>query len=184
VTVLAGVTDLILAEPTGAVELGSRYPKRTARIIEKMVQHDAGMERLHDIAGIRVIIEGGLEAQHAFVTRLALSFDKTTVKDHVAKPRATGYRAVHVIAFAPLPVEIQVRTERQHYWAEAVEEVESRLRFPLKDGNGPRDLLDYFRTASELTALEEGMLPADEHLVGELDALRERVRHYFRRTGT
>lgn len=79
-------------------------------------------------------------------------------------------------------MEIQLRTTGQHYWAEAVERTASITGFNLKDGEGPEELLDYFRVASDLTWIRETGHPADPALEARLAELREQVSKYFRRT--
>jgi Region found in RelA / SpoT proteins len=51
-----------------------------------------------------------------------------------------GYRAVHVVAYVSrLPVEIQVRTDLQHRWAEVVERLADQWGRGLRYGLGPED---------------------------------------------
>jgi hypothetical protein len=66
------------------------------------------------------------------------------IKDYVASPKRTGYRAIH--AFVPANdriVEVQLRTARQNRWADEVESAADRLGFRLKDGEGPNELVRY-----------------------------------------
>ncbi len=76
-------------------------------------------------------------------------------------------------------IEIQLRTPGQQYWAEVVESTSSRTRINVKDGEGPKDLIDYFRVASDITWLQENDRPVPEDLSDELANLRSLVRHHF-----
>lgn len=77
-------------------------------------------------------------------------------------------------------MEVQLRTNRQHDWAEAVERTASRTGHDLKDGQGPPELIEYFRVASDLIWAQEMGRDIDEGLADEFENLREQVRPYFR----
>jgi ppGpp synthetase/RelA/SpoT-type nucleotidyltranferase len=79
-----------------------------------------------------------------------------------------------------LLVETQIRTITQHGWATAAERAEQVTGFPLKFGDAPVELLDYFRVASTIHALEEHRNRAEDELLDELAELRERIRKYYR----
>jgi predicted P-loop ATPase len=113
--------------------------------------------------------------------RIRRKWEVTTTSDYreAAKP-TTGYRGLHIVALRrERLVEIQLRTEREQYWAEVVERTSSRTGFALKDGEGPPSLLRYFEVASTLGWQDEYELPVDRALLDELAALREQVRPYF-----
>ena len=97
------------------------------------------------------------------------------------RPKADGYRGIHVVhRRAGRLVEVQLRTEGQHEWAEAIEFSSPRVRHNLKDGDGPADLREYFRRASDRIATLEAGDDLDEVSEEEFAAtLREQVRHYF-----
>jgi hypothetical protein len=76
-------------------------------------------------------------------------------------------------------IEIQLRTQGQHSWAETVERLGSVARFNLKDGQGPDDLLLYLERAAYGTDLQERGLPLPTDFRKEFAELTERVRPYF-----
>ncbi|MEU1915606.1 RelA/SpoT domain-containing protein [Streptomyces massasporeus] len=114
------VRDLGYA-PTGRL-------KNTGTILEKLRRHGGSwLKSIQDLAGLRVVIEGGLPAQDRVSEEIMLRFagcPKTPkLIDRREDPRQ-GYRAVHVIVFPQgIPVEVQVRTHLQHGWAEVFEKL-------------------------------------------------------------
>lgn len=76
-------------------------------------------------------------------------------------------------------VEIQLRTETEHRWSQVIMATGEQLGYSLRDGDGPADLLDYFKLASEVLALMDKEMPADEDLRERFKAAREQVRPYF-----
>lgn len=83
------------------------------------------------------------------------------------------------------PVEIQLRTRRQGLWADRVEEWGKRLRLDvpgrnLKDGEGPPELVLYFKLAADRLALEDAGRDPDPDLEKRFQVVRSQVRHYFR----
>lgn len=62
----------------------------------------------------------------------------------------TAYRALHLIVLRDERlIEIQLRTFRQHSWAEGVERVTALSDHDVKEGRAPDDFLEYFRIASD-----------------------------------
>jgi hypothetical protein len=60
-----------------------------------------------------------------------------------------------------------------------VSRTENRLEVPLRDGDGPPEIVEYFRAASDLLAAEEGEFELDPGFADRFDDLREQVRPYF-----
>jgi hypothetical protein len=88
-------------------------------------EHSLKLKDVHDLAGARISIAGGRAEQDDAVGRITAAFAAGSkppqVRDRRAKP-SSGYRAVHVVVFLDgIPVEIQIRTELQHTWAQAYE---------------------------------------------------------------
>jgi ppGpp synthetase/RelA/SpoT-type nucleotidyltranferase len=120
------------------VRVSSRI-KNTATIIEKLRRPGASLNTIQDLAGMRIVMdEGGRRAQDSLVERLSDLFEEPArpVKqiDRRADPRS-GYRAVHLVVHVnDVPVEIQVRTELQHEWAELFEKLADRLGRGIRYG--------------------------------------------------
>lgn len=95
------------------------------------------------------------------------------------EPAASGYRALHVVVERDQRlIEIQLRTPRQHAWSEAVERTDKRLGINLKGGEGPADLLNFFRLAGHGMALEERGESADPEFRQEFNDVYAAVSHY------
>ena len=76
-------------------------------------------------------------------------------------------------------VEIQLRTSNQQRWAEVVSQTEDRLEVPLRDGDGPAELVEYFRAASHLLASQDGEFELDDDFADRFNDLREQAQPYF-----
>jgi ppGpp synthetase/RelA/SpoT-type nucleotidyltranferase len=76
-------------------------------------------------------------------------------------------------------VEVQLRTARQNLWADEVESAADRLRFRLKDGEGPEVLVRYFERAAYKLSVEEKGGNLDESFKRDFEDLRRKVRPYF-----
>lgn len=76
-------------------------------------------------------------------------------------------------------IEIQLRTPFEHEWALAVERTGVRLGFGLKEGEGPADLLEYFRLASDGLYLESRGVDPDPAFMREFEATHRRVLPYL-----
>jgi putative GTP pyrophosphokinase len=103
---------------------------------------DSIRERIHDIAGIRVICNF-IDDIYAMEDMLLKQSDVTLVKrkDYIAEPKENGYRSLHIVVKVPVflstrteevPVEIQLRTIAMDYWAS--------LEHMMKYKNNEKDL--------------------------------------------
>jgi GTP pyrophosphokinase len=128
--VVRTIREQLRLEPTG------RPAKSTTSIVEKLHRETIRLSQIQDIAGCRVIVSGVLE-QDRVVDSLCKVFPETSVIDRRAEP-SYGYQAVHVIAkISGKQVEIQVRTELQHLWAEFSEKLSDKVDPSIKYGCGP-----------------------------------------------
>jgi hypothetical protein len=154
---LAWVTQQVaerLGVATGQAVVAQRL-KRMPQIIKKLARLDKmALARMQDIGGCRAVV-GSVD-------------DVRTVEDRIHKPRKpswplryrhdyreegkpdTGYRALHLVVVRNgYLIEIQLRTMRQHAWAEAVERTTALSDHNVKDGEAPGEILEYFRLTSE-----------------------------------
>jgi hypothetical protein len=104
---------------------------------------------MQDIAGCRLVVPNVL-VQDQVVERLKSKLAKAAVVDRRKQP-SFGYRAVHIIATARnKPIEIQVRTELQHLWAQ-LSEKRSDVEDPaIKYGGGSSETQKWLSAISSL----------------------------------
>jgi putative GTP pyrophosphokinase len=141
--------DAVLADLQQAVFACGHQPsagrrlKRQTRIIAKLARFPTmSLSRMQDIAGCRAVLAdiAAVEAVRDGLGKAALTVSR--VVDYNAEPRASGYRAVHLIVIKDgTPVEVQLRTEGQQAWAMLVEDLDSAVGLQLKDDVGPSGVL-------------------------------------------
>lgn len=106
--------------------------KSPASIREKLIrrglpQNAEGAARLHDVAGLRVVLSS-VEAVYHFadILRASPSWQFLAERDYIAAPKKSGYRSLHLVMLVPVcrngreasvPVEIQLRTPAMDMWA-------------------------------------------------------------------
>jgi putative GTP pyrophosphokinase len=155
------VRERLGLEPSG------RPGKSNLSLIEKLRRESIRLTQVRDIAGCRVIVDN-IGEQDGAVSSLVSLFTRTTVVDRRKFP-SHGYRAVHVIAeVSGMQIEIQVRTELQHMWAELSEKLSDVLDPTIKYGGGDE------RLQQVLTALSEGIAKG-ESVEGDIASLELRL---------
>ncbi len=129
------------SRPTG------RPAKSTTSIIEKLRRETIRLSQMQDIAGCRIVVES--QAKQDKVTEQVLEqFPGASVDDRRVRP-SHGYRAVHIIPIVSgKPVEIQVRTELQHGWAELSEKFSDLIDPRIKYGEGPETFTRFLEELS------------------------------------
>ena len=104
---------------------------------KKMQRHECGIERIHDLVALRVVLNpedqsldsssgapGGADENalcyhvlgkvHASYTPLP-----RTLKDYISSPKPNGYRSLHTtVLVGTQPLEVQIRTQAMHSVAE------------------------------------------------------------------
>jgi RelA/SpoT family (p)ppGpp synthetase len=110
-----------LAEAGVAAAVTGRE-KHIFSIYRKMIEKHLSFSEVHDIYGIRVVVRDAptcylaLGALHGLYKPVPGKF-----KDYIAIPKANGYQSLHTALIGPygVPVEVQIRTEQMHRFAEA-----------------------------------------------------------------
>jgi hypothetical protein len=156
--IVAIVRNATEMEPTG------RPAKSTTSIIEKLRRETIRLSQMQDIAGCRLVVLD-VVTQDQLVERLKSALPKAVVVDRRKQP-SFGYRAVHIIAMARnKPIEIQVRTELQHLWAQLSEKQSDVLDPAIKYGGGDSETRYILSAISgpiaELEDLELQPLPVE-----------------------
>ncbi len=135
---------------------------------------------MQDVAGCRVVVPNML-VQDQVVERLKNALPKAVVVDRRKKP-SFGYRAVHIIATARnLPIEIQVRTEFQHLWAQLSEKLSDVLDPAIKYGGGDSDTQNMLSRLSSLIASFEDreLRPLPAELTEKVSQVRRDLRQFL-----
>lgn len=135
-------------EPTG------RPAKSTTSIIEKLRRESIRLTQIQDVAGCRIIV-ADIAAQEKTVQALTSAYAQTDVVDRRQRP-SHGYRAVHVIvSHDGKLVEIQVRTQLQHLWAEFSEKLSDIIDPAIKYGGGDARIQEMLTESSTLVLSQE-----------------------------
>ncbi|MHB8469481.1 MAG: RelA/SpoT domain-containing protein [Gaiellaceae bacterium] len=158
--------------------------KRMPTILNKLSrQPTMDITRMQDIGGCRAVMPSA-DVVQAVLARIGRHWGFERVYDYVEHPKESGYRAVHVsVLRSDRLIEIQLRTPWQQQWAAAVERAGARMGVSVKDGQGPDEILRYFRLLGSAIALEESGQSADDEVVAALETLQEQVRRLMDRNG-
>jgi putative GTP pyrophosphokinase len=165
-----------LAAVVGALRAMEGYPvterQKTLRAtIAKLRRGRARLSQVQDIAGCRVVLPS-INHQNLLALGIKQAAPEWRLYDRRAQP-SHGYRAVHVVArLGALPVEVQVRTELQHSWAE-LSEAWDRRHEGIKYGTGPREILSRLKELSSRIAMAEAvdqLAPGLTKMMGSADA--------------
>jgi ppGpp synthetase/RelA/SpoT-type nucleotidyltranferase len=144
--------------------------KTIVSTVAKLRRESVRLSQVQDIAGCRAIVRS-LREQDAITNTLLNSHADWRLEDRRRKP-THGYRAAHIIAFSGgLRVEVQIRTQLQHAWAE-LSEAWDRLHEGVKYGRGPEDIHRYLGTISRGIGRFES---AESEMQELLDALPEGI---------
>jgi ppGpp synthetase/RelA/SpoT-type nucleotidyltranferase len=167
----ASIHKAVQLEPAG------RRAKTTGSIIDKLRRETIRLSQIQDIAGCRLIVKDIVEEDRV-VDRLRGELAKAVVIDRRKKP-SYGYRAVHMIATARnRPIEIQVRTELQHLWAQLSEKLSDSRDPTIKYGGGDPEIRGRLSKLSEIIGLFEDLEspPVPIEMAEEIDQLKREIR--------
>jgi ppGpp synthetase/RelA/SpoT-type nucleotidyltranferase len=154
--------------------------KRRPQIIRKLRRLSVRLSQLQDIGGARIIVPKNADVDRVFrhiSEQIAKKgqFEISRVTDYRESGRdRTGYRALHLIlSRGAVALELQIRSRIQHYWAESIERTSVIYGYHLKEEEGDRRILRYFRALSDAFSWLEagGEAALDTRL--EIDSLRE-----------
>lgn len=132
------------------IDASGRPAKSTTAIIDKQSRESIRLSQMQDIAGCRIVV-ADMESQNTLASRLSTLFINAVITDRREKS-SHGYRAIHVMVnHTDRTVEIQVRTQLQHLWAEHSEKLADKFGIAVKYGGGPEDI------RQRLEALSKGI---------------------------
>lgn len=130
--------------------------KSTASVVAKLLrQPKTRLSQVQDILGLRLVADD-LKQQEALMVELTRIFSDSKPQDRRLSPQY-GYRAVHLIVkFNGLPIEIQVRSQLQQYWAQYSEMMADQHGQELKYGGGAIQIRSFLENlSSEAAQLEQ-----------------------------
>jgi len=93
--------------------------KHIYSIYKKLKEHSS-LDNIYDLIAVRAIVKTVPEC-YALVGRLHSIVEpyKNRFKDYITTPKPNGYQSLHTtVLFEGFPVEIQIRTEDMHHYAE------------------------------------------------------------------
>ncbi|MEJ7764996.1 MAG: RelA/SpoT domain-containing protein [Acidimicrobiales bacterium] len=112
--------------------------KTRATLVDKLTRDKLRLSQVQDVAGLRLTVHDRNE-QDRVASVVASLFPESRTVDRRAEP-SFGYRAVHIVGkVVGLPVEVQVRTQGQHEWAQLVERLADRWGRQIRYGHPPTD---------------------------------------------
>lgn len=132
--------------------------KRKPQIIRKLKRFKSRLTQLQDIGGCRIIVEdnAAVDELHSYLLVL-INNEKSLIslsgeKDYREEGREeSGYRALHLIFKSDqVKLELQIRSEIQHYWAESIERTSVIYGHHLKEQEGDLRVINYFKELSDL----------------------------------
>jgi putative GTP pyrophosphokinase len=150
-------------KPHGHILVTQRL-KRLPTVVDKLLREPRmKLSQMADIGGCRALLpdQAGV---YDVAKQLRKNWDITRTRDYAAEPKASGYRAVHLIVRRKgRLIEVQLRTPTQDEWANQVEDDSRRVGRDFKGGRGQTEVHEYYVVVSELLALrEQGAEPDDE----------------------
>lgn len=148
--------------------LVARRLKRRPSIIGKLKRYpNMKLESMQDLGGCRAILRN-VQNVRAVESAFLHSRHRHILKrhdDYIRSPKQSGYRGIHMVydyqsdindKWNGLRVEIQIRTELQHFWATAVETVGLFTGENLKSSIGKAEWLEFFKLMScEIACTEQ-----------------------------
>lgn len=130
----------------------SGRPKHLYSIYKKMQRKGVGLEALHDVRAVRVLVEdvkdcyAVLGLVHHLWSPIPKEFD-----DYIAKPKANSYKSLHTAVIGPegRAVEVQIRTQDMHRHSELGVAAHWRYKEASRGDRGFDDKIAWLRQVLE-----------------------------------
>jgi putative GTP pyrophosphokinase len=148
--------------------IAARPAKRCYAIISKLKRDKGRLAEMQDIAGCRIAFTTAADQERFYEERLCSSCNNLGIQiervDDRRRMPKFGYRAIHVIAaYHEHRVEIQMRTNLQHLWANISESCGRLFGADVKYGGGS----PLVRGALEELSASIGSIEDEERLYEE-----------------
>ena len=159
----------------------SQRLKRMETIVEKLTYREKGLDlsRMGDIGGCRIVIsDNNIPNIYRIRERIEYRWGKQIVResDYINHPRASGYRAVHVIVKRDERlIEVQLRTQRMHEWAQLVESLSQMTGLNYKQDVGESAVQEFGKCLSKVHQHMDGRYELVDEDVKEFSYWRSRV---------
>lgn len=142
--------------------------KRKPQIVRKLRRLTGRLTQLQDIAGARIVLKhnDAVDQLRKYLQDRAAAESVLAIDDiddyRVLGREDSGYRALHIVFLSnQRRIELQLRSEAQHYWAEQIERSSVIYGYHLKELEGDEEVLRYFKTLSDIFyELESGREPS------------------------
>ncbi len=155
--------------------------KKEVTILDKLIRLPTmGLTQMGDIGGVRVVLPDQ-DAVDDVLRRVRKNWrdEIERVRDYVASPKDSGYRAKHLIVVKKTRrIEVQLRTPLQDTWANQVE-ADSRWAPNFKAGAGHQAVHDYYVLVSKLFASREAGVEPDGEFMQDLVVRYREARPYL-----
>ncbi|CAB4266304.1 unnamed protein product [Prunus armeniaca] len=192
--------DPLLAGMVVDVSVDGRYKSRFSTM-KKLLKDGRKPEQVHDVLGLRVILEPRSGKDMAEVGESACYRTREVVrslwkemphrtKDYIARPKTNGYRSLHMAVDVsdcgksrPL-MEIQIRTKEMDMLADAGTASHSLYKSGLTDPEEAKRLKAIMMAAAEFAALRLQDIPSMNHEGIETEQSQsDRVFHLLDKNG-
>ena len=128
-------------------EFTSRIKSNASVVAKLLRQPKTRLSQVQDILGLR-FVANDLKQQDALMVELTRIFPDSKPQDRRLFPQY-GYRAVHLIVkINGFLLEIQVRSQLQHYWAQYSEMIADQRGQELKYGGGDVEIRSFLEKLS------------------------------------
>ncbi len=147
-------------------------PKHPYSIYRKMMETGLPFEKIHDLIGIRIIVDEVRDCYAALgVVHTLWPPVHGRFKDYVAMPKFNLYQSLHTTVIGPdgKPLEVQIRTREMHERAE----YGIAAHWTYKEGGGEGDELPWI---ADIRFLQEEYQDPEDFLAGlKLDLYQDEV---------